>query len=281
MNKYIWIVIILAIIMAVLAGIVLFLPAKKIPQPGISVIEVTSPKANEEISSPLKITGSVNTGANPGVKSGGWGGFEGQVGTVKLLDNNGNQLGQAAILVAITDWMQPYVNFEATLNFISPAAQLGTLVFYNENPSGLPVNDKKFVLQVKLKTTSTVKIYFNKPGHADPEPACNAAFAVEREIPQTVAVARATLEELLKGPTEAEKSAGFFTSINSGVKIQSLTIENETAKVDFNEQLEFQVGGSCKVSAIRAQITETLKQFSTVKNVIISINGRTEDILQP
>ena len=92
---------------------------------------------------------------------------------------------------------------------------------------------------------------------------------------------RASLEELFKGPTDTEKNAGFSTSINPGVKIQSLTIENGTAKVDFNEQLEYQVGGSCRVSAIRAQITQTLEQFPTIKNVIISINGRTEDILQP
>jgi spore germination protein GerM len=60
-----------------------------------------------------------------------------------------------------------------------------------------------------------------------------------------------------------------------------LTIEDGVAKVDFNEQLEYEVSGSCRVSAIRAQITETLKQFPTVKEVIISIDGRTEDILQP
>jgi spore germination protein GerM len=53
------------------------------------------------------------------------------------------------------------------------------------------------------------------------------------------------------------------------------------AKVDFDERLGFQVGGSCRVSAIRAQITETLMQFSTVKSVVVSINGRTEDVLQP
>jgi len=35
------------------------------------------------------------------------------------------------------------------------------------------------------------------------------------------------------------------------------------------------------VAAIRAQIRETLKQFPTVDEVIISIDGRTEDILQP
>jgi spore germination protein GerM len=50
---------------------------------------------------------------------------------------------------------------------------------------------------------------------------------------------------------------------------------------DFNERLEYQVGGSCRVSAIRAQISETLKQFPTIKDVIILINGRKEDVLQP
>ena len=126
----------------------------------------------------------------------------------------------------------------------------------------------------------TVKVFFNND-RLDPEFSCNKVFPVEREILKTEAVARAALQELLKGPTAAEKEAGFFTSIKPGVKIQKLSVEEGLAKVDFNEQLEFQVGGSCWVSAIRAQITEILKQFPTVNQVIISINGRTEDILQP
>ena len=128
--------------------------------------------------------------------------------------------------------------------------------------------------------TIKVKAYFNN-SKMDPEYSCNKVFAVEREIPKTDAVARAALEELFKGLTNTEKNAGFFTSINSGVKLQGLKIRDETAYADFDNQLEYQVGGSCRVSAIRAQITETLKQFPTIKNVVISINGRTEDILQP
>lgn len=125
-----------------------------------------------------------------------------------------------------------------------------------------------------------VRAYFNND-RLDPEFSCNKVFPVEREIPKTQAVGMAALEELLKGPTEKEKEEGFFTSINPGVKIQNLIIQNGIAKVEFDEQLEFQVGGSCRVSAIRAQITQTLKQFPTVNEVMISINGRTEDILQP
>ena len=95
------------------------------------------------------------------------------------------------------------------------------------------------------------------------------------------AVARAALEELLQGPTRQEILEGYFTSINPNVKIQKLTIENTVAKVDFDITLEKNVGGSCRVTAIRNQITQTLLQFNTVKSVVISINGRTEDILQP
>jgi spore germination protein GerM len=126
----------------------------------------------------------------------------------------------------------------------------------------------------------TVKAFFNND-KMDPEFSCNKVFPVEREILKTEAVARAALTELLKGPTDTEKAQGFFTSINPGVKIQELTIENGVAIVDFDSQLEFQVGGSCRVSAIRAEITKTLEQFPTVTSVMISINGRTEDILQP
>lgn len=89
------------------------------------------------------------------------------------------------------------------------------------------------------------------------------------------------MEELLQGPTKAERTEGYRTSINEGVKIQRLTIQNGLARIDFNEILEFRVAGSCRVRSIRAQIEHTLKQFPTVREVIISINGRTEDILQP
>jgi len=130
--------------------------------------------------------------------------------------------------------------------------------------------------------TMIVKIYFNNPD-IDPnwDFECSNVLAVEREIPKTKGVAMAAITELLKGPTAAEKNSGYMTNINSGVKVQSLTVQNGVAKIDFNEQLQYQVGGSCRTSAIIAQIKQTLKQFSAVNSVIISINGETEVILQP
>lgn len=205
------------------------------------------------------------------------------------------------------------VPFKAEIKFNPTSSSQGTLVFEKDNPSGLPENAKQIEIPIRFKSTETtkVKVFFNND-RLDPEFSCYKVFPIEREIKKipkspeatgipaprsadrdgglenlatedlgTQAIARAAIEELLKGATETEKANGFFTSINEGVKIQKLTIENGVAKIDFDQQIEFQVGGSCRVSAIRAQITETLKQFPTVKEVIISVNDRTEDILQP
>ena len=78
MKKTIWFVIILAIIIVVLVGLLLW-PVKFKPtsQPLTKTgLVIISPKANEEVFSPLKISGYVN--------GDGWSGFEGQVGTVIL-----------------------------------------------------------------------------------------------------------------------------------------------------------------------------------------------------
>jgi spore germination protein GerM len=280
MQKGVWLLAILGAIMLILIGILIFVPAKEsnksIEPTIVKGIEINSIKINDEISSPLKIIGSVN--------GDGWVGFEGQVGTVKLLDANGQQLGQTAILTATTDWMTSSVNFQTYLQFLSNKDQEGTLVFKNENPSDMRDKDRTFSLPVKILKSSeeimTIKVFFNN-NIMDPAISCNKVFAVNREVLKTTAVARAALDELLKGVTYSDVNQGFSTSINEGVKIQSLTIENGVANVDFNEQLGYQVGGSCRVSTIREQIIQTLKQFPTIKSVTISINGRTEDILQP
>lgn len=125
-----------------------------------------------------------------------------------------------------------------------------------------------------------VKVYYMN-NNLDKEITCNKVFPVIRQIAQTQAVASATLAELLKGPTEAEKANGYSTTINPGTQIQKLSIIDGLARIDFDNTLEKNVAGSCRVTAIRSEITETLKQFTSVKDVVISVDGRTEDVLQP
>lgn len=234
-------------------------------------IKVETPRPNELISSPYEITGQART----------WY-FEGSF-SIKLLDANGQEIA-LAIAQAQSDWMtSEFVPFKATLEFLVDKDQDGTLVFIKDNPSGLPEYDEEFSLPVNLLASDTMvlKTYFGSEKLNPEVMDCSLVYPVERKIAKTISTARVALEELLKGPTEEEKTNGYYTSINSGVTIQKLTIVDGVAMVDFDEQLESQVGGSCRVAAINSQIVSTLKQFPSVKEVIISINDRTEDILQP
>ena len=128
---------------------------------------------------------------------------------------------------------------------------------------------------------TTVKVFFPNI-QKDPQMLdCSKVYPVEREIIKTPAIVQNSLEELLKGPTEEEKLLGYITSINDNVKIKSISVVDGLATVDFDEQFNFQMGGSCRVSSISAQVEETLKQFSNVNQVVISVNGQTEGILEP
>lgn len=248
-----------------------------------SPVLVDSPKAGERLSSPILIEGKA---------IGTWF-FEASF-PIKLVDENGRLIAQS-IAQAKDDWMTTdYVRFESKIEFKASTEQKAILVFQKDNPSGLPQYDAEYKMPVVLVPDKSlasgadsasadivkIKVYFNN-ANFDPEFTCVKVFPVEREIAKTSGVARAAIEELLKGPTEQEKAQDYITNINSGVKIQKLVIENGIAKVDFDGEIERAVGGSCRVSAIRSQITQTLKQFLTVKEVVISVDGRTEDALQP
>lgn len=125
-----------------------------------------------------------------------------------------------------------------------------------------------------------LEIYFSN-AKASPEAICEVTVPAIRSIVKEEKIGTAALNELLKGPTAEEAALGFTTNIPEGTKLQSFTIEGTQGRPDFTSELDKGVAGSCRVLSIRSQITSTLTQFSTVQSVRISVEGRTEDILQP
>jgi len=127
----------------------------------------------------------------------------------------------------------------------------------------------------------TVKVFFASSVKDPNSEKCDVTYAVSRTIDQTVAVGRASLNQLLAGPSAIEKSQGYVTAIPEGTQLKSLEIKNGVAYANFNEKLNQGVGGSCSTDRIRSQIENTLKQFPTVKSVVIQVNGSANDVLQP
>jgi len=224
------------------------------------------------IDSPLVLRGSAK---------GNWF-FEGSF-PVKLVDSENNSIASGVATATANSLTDEFVPFEIRLEFNIPEKKDGVLVFKNDNPSGMPENDIYYRIPVVINAgskTIKVKVFFAND-NIDKEVTCSNVYYVEREVANTKAIATAAIEELLKGVSERETADGYRTLINSNVKINKLTIENSIAKIDFSSEFEKGMGGSCKVSLIRKQVEETLKQFETVKSVVISVNGDSENILQP
>jgi len=238
------------------------------PAPIEKNITIISPKANETVSFPFVVKGEARV-------------FENQF-NIRIKSYDGAILYEDIVMANAPD-MGQFGPYEKNIDYLLKQPENNNLILEVLDYSAKDGSEQDLVsvpIKINFSETRKVKIFLGS-SKLDPEASCNKVFAVERIIPKTQTPSIATINVLLKGQSAEEKNTGYFTSINADVKLQKLTIENGTAKADFDEQLEASVGGSCRVSAIRAQITETLKQFPSVKDVIISINGRTEDILQP
>lgn len=135
------------------------------------------------------------------------------------------------------------------------------------------------VVSEEQKTT-TVSIYFpnsiKDPGFMD----CRIVHGVTRTIPYTEGVATAAITELIKGLTADEIKNGYVTQIDPNARIQSLSIKDGVATIDMSKELSNKNLGLCAGQFIKAQIEQTLLQFPTVKEVVVSINGDTE-FVQP
>lgn len=207
----------------------------------------------------------------------------------RVLNQQGEAIG-TVMANASSDWMtEGMVPFTCVLDVDLEQESIVVIRFDKGNPSGLPDNEDSAKITVTLKPyqseseneTISLKVFFGNTKFNPEVSDCSLVYPVTREVDETVAVGRAALEELFKGPLPLELEQEYYTTINEGVEILSLSIEDGIAQVDLSSQLQEGVGGSCMVTTIRAQIEETLKQFSSVDSVIISVDGNSQDILQP
>ena len=108
-------------------------------------IAVTTPLQNAVIASGAVVTG----------KARGWY-FEGSF-PIELRDSTGVVIAQGPAM-AQSDWMtSEFVPFKFTLTFSNPyhvgdpeAKKLGTLTLHNDNPSGLPENEKSITIPIRF-----------------------------------------------------------------------------------------------------------------------------------
>jgi spore germination protein GerM len=128
------------------------------------------------------------------------------------------------------------------------------------------------------QSQQTIKLYFpnTKQDHGD----CGAkVYPVKRTIPRTTAVARTALEQLFAGPTEQEKTAGYYSDFSEATKLLliSVNVKKRAAYVNLSDPTSMPTMGnfttSCGGSNFFGQVESTLKQFPTIRTVFFAIKG--------
>jgi spore germination protein GerM len=137
--------------------------------------------------------------------------------------------------------------------------------------------------------TQAIQLYWTVSG-------TDLARPETRHIVRTERVGTAALRELLWGPPPLSQ-IGYETALptpeqvlrfpgrqsdwGSRVTLLGLTIEDGVATANFSKEMRAYGGGSLRVKLIRDQISQTLRQFPSVREVRIAIEGETEGVLEP
>lgn len=123
-----------------------------------------------------------------------------------------------------------------------------------------------------------VTLYFTNANQGGTD--CAAVEKVVRDVPASISTARLALEALVRGPTHAEAVAGFRSLFPKGAVLRSVNLRDGVLTADFNEAMQ-NVGGSCRVVAIRAAIERTMREIPAVRRVVITAMGSEKTALQP
>ncbi len=218
---------------------------------------VVSPEQNATVISPLVVTGFGRV-------------FE-QTFAWRIKDNQGAivQEGNAMTNASDTGQFGPF-SFEVFLPALTDV-HLTLEVLEFSAKDGTEQSVVSIPLTLLSTNTSTFSLWFSNNQKGSLED-CSETFPVSRTIAQTSAIGRGAIGELLKGPTELEKTQGYYSHISPTVVLESLVISNHVANADFSPQSQLS-GDTCRAKSARSSIEGTLLQFETVESVMIRIGG--------
>ena len=219
---------------------------------------------NQIVTSPITVSGQAR---------GNWY-FEANF-PITLFDANGNIIAQKPVQ-AQGDWMTvEYVPFSVTFDFINPTTDTGTLLLHNDNPSGLPENDRELSIPVRFEAVKkSVKLYYynadkDKDVLGNIQCSAQGLVALDRQIAVSQTPIQDTISLLLQGHlTQEEKSQGISTEYPlAGFSLKSANLKNGLLTLEFSDAQSKTVGGACRVGILWAQIEATAKQFPEVSQV--------------
>jgi hypothetical protein len=230
-------------------------------------IRVQDPSALDTIASPARLRGTSTA-------------FEATVNVEVREDGNRQPLGSGFVMGGSMGDLGP---FDGTVTFTSPRAAAGAVVLLTRSAE-----------DGRVWEASVVRVRFGSCGPAPSRPTAGAGqmvvtvyfscgdsagtVAAYRVVPQSAGVLRASLEQLLAGPTATERAAGlssFFSSATAGMVTGVNVRPDGSAVVDFADLRPVIPNASTSAGSrvLLEQLDATVFQFASVRNVTYRIAG--------
>ncbi len=101
---------------------------------------------------------------------------------------------------------------------------------------------------------------------------------VAREIAAGGQMTEFAIMELLNGPNEEERAAGYVTYIPEGVKLQYTNVKNDRTEFTVNLSRELLSLSNSRTEAVRAlaQLVKTIREMTQIENVLVTVASQEE-----
>ncbi len=192
------------------------------------------------------------------------------IGTVAMLACNATAAATATPVPTVTQTSVPVYT-------VTPTAGEPTTAPATTSPTKAPTTSAATTLAPTSAGVDSIMIYLvamDDKGKSGDMIGCeDSIIAVERPITPTQAPLRAALEELLSLTDQFYGESGLYNALyNSKLTVKNVTIDAEGKALVYLEGTMLSAG-TCDDPRIIAQLTYTVKQFSTVKDAAIYVNG--------
>lgn len=229
----------------------LIITARTVRAEDLTKIKIVTPTTGVTVTSPLIVNGFAKT-------------IDQKIYWRVKDQNNATQLSGSDV---VGGEAQNYTSFRLEIYLPAFEANNFTLEIFSQQKTAevglvsLPLN--------LLSTNKSEFQVFLSNDRLNTTRACDIVFPVKRVVAETSAVGRASLLQLLNGPTETERYESYRSSLPYNTTITSFVINGGTATVTVSKELE--KASKCEKQRAEEQIRQTLMQIKSIRDVVIQI----------
>ncbi len=202
----------------------------------------------------------------------------------KLTQTDGTVIGQGVFYVYSPDVGIPGPYQVTGFYDRIPTSASGTLLVYEASAKdGTPIHVVAIPVMLAMPekvNAPTVTAYFVNTKKDPNLLHCETVYPVTYPVARVDDADAVAMHALVVGPTADQQTAGYASELPEHVNDPVLTVSATGTVADFDYSLS-SVAGSCRVTAIRAQITKTLQRGDPSRNIEIRVNGSAAEALQP